>query len=482
MNPRASVVALAFALAAAPAQADPSSTILRELAWAGADTPGCAVAVERDEVRLATVATGLAELEHGAPITAETVFEAGSVAKQFTAAAIVLLAQDGKLRLDDSVRKWFPELPAYADGITIERLLNHTNGLRDWGSLYAMAGWPRTTRAYTQADALDMIVRQTAANFPAGAEWSYGNSGYTLAALLVERASGKTLAAFTAERLFAPLGMSSTRWRDDFRAVIKGRAVAYQPAAGGWAQLAPFEDTHGHGGLLTTVGDLLVWNRALEADRFGLGSGLAKRGVLNDGAPTGYGLGLFLDDRPGRREVAHGWATAALSDQPGRREVSHGGATAGYRAFVGRHWAAGSNGPPVSTAVLCNSTSADAAKIARAAVDGVLGHAPAQAPPAPSAASAGPPPARAFDPTLAGRWRSDELGATLILGSAADGALSVGIDRRPGRETTMRPIGPDAWTGAGVTLRAVRWGRGAVVAVTLTDARVRELRLTRETD
>lgn len=530
------ILALAGGASAQQPAAGASEVVERALAWAGSATPGCAVAVERGGVRLATVVRGLAELEHGAPLTPDSVFEAGSVAKQFTAAAIVLLAEDGRLSLDDDVRRWFPELPDYGRRMTVRMLLDHTSGLRDWGSLYDLAGWPRTTRVYTQADALDSIARQTALNYEPGAEWSYTNSGYNLAALLVERAGGETLAAFTRRRLFEPLGMHKSGWRDDFRATVAARAVAYRKApSGAYEQLMPFEHAHGNGGLLTTVGDLLIWNRALDENRFGLGEALTVRTRLNDGGSTRYGLGVFLET------------------PPGRREVSHGGATAGYRAFAGRHWengVSGVTGALVSTAVLCNAAEADAAGLARAAVDAVLpiqiasyprGARPATAPTvsgvfvdertgrplqlavagervaadgraveargdrwmlgddeivfrrdgsferrsvdgARTVYRVGASPALTTEPALLGRWRSREIDATYVVAAGAAGALTVSIERRPGSATAFQPVYRDAWQGGGRLLRAIRDGRGRVTALSLGEARVRDLRLSRAPD
>ena len=135
-------------------------------------------------------AYGGADLEHDVPITIDTIFEAGSVSKQFTAAAVVLLARAGKLSLDDEVRKYVPELPDFGAPITIRQLLQHTSGLRDWGNLAALAGWPRTTRIHTHAHVLDLLSHQHGLNFPPGTRWSYTNSGYNLAAIIVSRVSG----------------------------------------------------------------------------------------------------------------------------------------------------------------------------------------------------------------------------------------------------------------------------------------------------
>src|SRR5712691_10743527 len=129
----------------------------------------------------------MADLEHDVKITPDTIFEAGSVSKQFTAASVLLLAREGKLSIDDPVRKYIPELPDYGMPLTIRHMLNHTSGLRDWGSVESIAGWPRTSRVYTHAHVLDIMSRQKSLNFTPGTQWSYSNTGFNLAAILVSR-------------------------------------------------------------------------------------------------------------------------------------------------------------------------------------------------------------------------------------------------------------------------------------------------------
>jgi CubicO group peptidase (beta-lactamase class C family) len=132
-------------------------------------------------------------------------------------------------------------VPDYGAPLTIRHMLNHTSGLRDWGSVAAIGGWPRTTRAYTHAHVLDIVSRQHALNFPSGTRYSYSNSGYNLAAILVARVSGMSFAEFSQQRLFGPLGMTRTSWRDDHRRVVKDRAVAYADEGGTFRTLMPFE-------------------------------------------------------------------------------------------------------------------------------------------------------------------------------------------------------------------------------------------------
>jgi CubicO group peptidase (beta-lactamase class C family) len=336
---------IAIAPAAARAQgsppADSAAAVDRIFAsWNTRQSPGCAVGVARNGQPVLERAYGMANLEYDVPNTPATIFEAGSVSKQFTAAAVVLLAQQGKLSLDDEVSKYIPELPDYETPVTIRQMLHHTSGLRDWGTMAAAMGWPRGTRVHTHAHVLDIVSRQESLNYPAGAEYLYSNTNYNLAAIIVERVSGMPFAEFTRKNLFEPLGMTNTQWRDDYTRIVKGRATAYgRGQKGGWALEMPFENVHGNGGLLTTVGDLLTWNENFVRPRVG-GVGftrdLQEKGRLNNGREISYALGLVV------------------STYQGVPEVSHTGATAGYRAFLARYPA-----QHLSIAVLCNAGNAN---------------------------------------------------------------------------------------------------------------------------
>jgi CubicO group peptidase (beta-lactamase class C family) len=313
------------------------------------DSPGCAVGATIDGATVLSAAYGMADLEHNVPLTPQSVFEAGSVSKQFTAGAVLLLVQQGKLSLDDPIRKYIPEVPAYEQPITIRNLINHTSGLRDWGSVEAIAGWPRTTRVYTHANVLEIVSRQRALNYPPGADYSYSNTGFNLAAMLVAKVSGKPFPQFTREAIFDPLDMSSTQWRDDFQRIVPNRSIAYSKDHGTLKMLMPFEDVYGNGGLLTTVGDLLRWNRNFTDAKVGGRSFVEaqhQQGRLNDGRTIAYAAGLMV-----------------LSWR-GIREVSHSGSTAGYRAWLGRYPDLG-----LSVAVLCNVDSADATALGHQVAD-----------------------------------------------------------------------------------------------------------------
>lgn len=315
-------------------------------------TPGCAVGVSAEGTRALARGYGMADLEHDVPIAADTIFEAGSVSKQFTAAAVLLLARDGKLSIDDPVKTYVPELPDYGKPLLIRHILNHTSGLRDWGSVAAIAGWPRTTRVHTHGHVLDIVSRQEALNFAPGSRWSYSNTGFNLAAIVVSRVSGVSFADFTRDRLFAPLGMTDTSWRDDYTRIVKRRAIAYAEKDGVFHTDMPFENVHGNGGLLTTVGDLLKWNRNFSSPTVGDAAFVALQqqpGRFNDGRAHDYAFGLYVGTRQGLREVYHS------------------GSTAGYSAFLTRFPDRG-----VSVAVLCN-VSTNATRLAHAVADQYLG-------------------------------------------------------------------------------------------------------------
>ncbi|HEX6975521.1 MAG TPA: serine hydrolase domain-containing protein, partial [Vicinamibacterales bacterium] len=405
----AGAVALGGQAAVAPSPALAVNAIFS--GWS-TTTPGCAVGVGVGGKPVLTRGYGMADLEHDVANDADTIFEAGSVSKQFTAAAVLLLARDGKLSLDDPVRQYIPELPAYARGsgaaapqalsagggpdygvpLTIRHMLTHTSGLRDWGEVAGIAGWPRGTRVHTHAHVLDIVSRQKALNFTPGTIWSYSNTGYNLAVIIVSRVSGKSFADFSRERIFQPLGMTHTSWRDDYTRIVKHRAIAYERAADGYHEDMPFENVHGNGGLLTTVGDLLRWNENFVSPVVGDKAFVTEqqtRGHFSDGREHEYGLGLYV--RP----------------YHGVLEVGHSGSTAGYRAYLARY-------PErhVSVAVLCNAANANATQFAHAVADLYLGNA-VTAPASAAAGGRGPAqsvatlaPAKLAE--YAGRYVSDE--------------------------------------------------------------------------
>ncbi|CAN5391012.1 hypothetical protein BH10ACI2_BH10ACI2_07660 [soil metagenome] len=331
--------------------------VIATVAAKASAAPGCAIGVSLDGKSVYERAFGMADLEYSIPNTAQTIFESGSVAKQFTAASIVLLSLEGKLKLDDPVNKYITELPDYGAPLTIRHLMNHTGGVRDWGTVLSLTGFGRGDRVVSQDLAMDVIVHQRGLDFTPGAEYSYSNSGYTLLSTIVERVSKQTLPVFTAERFFKPIGMTNTTWRDDYQRIVPGRAQAYaQQGTGPWRLEMPFMNVYGNGGMLTTVGDWLKWNAMFESRSMGakLVDEMETTGVLNDGRKIAYALGISVNTYNGQRQVAHS------------------GSTAGYTTYLARY-----PNLKMSVAVLCNAASANPTALAHSVVDGVIGPPPA---------------------------------------------------------------------------------------------------------
>lgn len=281
--------------------------------------PGAELAISRNGQVIFSKAWGMADLEHNVPLTTNSLSEAGSVSKQFTAAAILLLEQQGKLSLDDDVRKHIPELPDYGKVITLRHMMQHTSGLKDWGSVMELAGWGRGSRAYSNEYALYVVSKQESLNNNPGDEYIYSNSNYNLLAVIVQRVTGLTLATFTERNIFQPAGMKHTEWRANYRKVVKDRAIAYSKSGQLYYTNMPNENAYGNGGLLTTAEDLLAWNHYYLSGKFGNPSLLPDQTAtrkLNNGRANNYAAGLVTDS-------INGW-----------KAISHTGATAGYRAYL----------------------------------------------------------------------------------------------------------------------------------------------------
>ena len=370
--------------------------------WDSHASAGCAVGVVHEGLVVLEEAYGMADLEHGIPNTPETIFEGGSLSKQFTAAAVVLLALDGELSLDDDIRKYVPELPDYGETITLHHLMTHTSGLRDWGSVAGISGWGREDRSHDHADVLDILSRQSALNFGPGHEYSYSNSGYNLLAIVVGRVSGMSFADFSRERIFEPLGLRDTQWRDDYRRIVPGRSTAYDATDdGSWEINRPIEYVHGNGGILTTVGDLGIWSQALEDGRLGgpeFVEMMHRRGRLDDGSAIVYAGGLRIEP------------------YMGVPSVTHTGSTAGYRAFLGRY-----PEQELSVAMLCNASDAPTSGNGRAVARIYLGDAVQEPQPNVAVGAVDGPGLRAF----AGLYADPVTGEPVEL-ELEDGSLTEG--------------------------------------------------------
>jgi len=273
------------------------------------DTPGCALGVVRDGEFIYKKGYGTASLELGVPITPQSVFYMGSVSKQFTAASVVLAAEQGFLSLDDDVRKYVSELPSYSKTITLREMLHHTSGFRDILGLLLLAG-RNFEDIHPTPELLDLLSRQKALNYEPGNEYLYSNTNFFLMSVVIKRATGKPLSQFAAENIFKPLGMTHTRFYDDHTVVVPGRVPAYEPLPGGGFRIdwSTNFDKIGDGGLMSSVDDLLLWDRNFYANKLGKGTLLKEmqtQGVLNNGKQIEYALGLFISTYRGLPIVAH---------------------------------------------------------------------------------------------------------------------------------------------------------------------------------
>ena len=309
---------------------------------------------------------------------------------------------------------------------------------------------------------LDIVSRQHSLNFTPGSQYSYSNSGYNLAAIIVSRVSGKTFAEFSQERLFKPLGMTHTSWRDDFTRIVRNRAIAYSEGRDGQFQMdMPFENVHGNGGLLTTVGDLLKWNENFVSPKVGDPAFVREQqetGRFNDGRPQQYALGLVI------------------GQYRGLRNVSHGGATAGYRAYL----VALSRSAPIGRrTVQCIERHRHA--VCPAVADMYLGFGVEGRAAAPAAPQPGPK--DTFHPTakelgaFAGTYSSDEAETTFV--AAMDGETLV-LKRRPDTVLKLRPTTTDTFAAQPLGIvKFLRDTAGRVNGMSVSRDRVFDMRFTR---
>ena len=430
-------IGLLAAAAVFPGRAQPEGAEARVDAifapWTGPATPGCAVAVMEGGELLFAKGYGAANLEYDIPITPSTVFHVASVSKQFTALALGLLVAEGKVAWDDDIRRYVPELPDFGAPITLRQLAHHTSGIRDQWALLQMAGWRWEGDVIRQSDVLDLLSRQTALNFPSGTDYVYSNSGYTLLAVVIERVSGQTLRAFTDARLFRPLGMTHTTFRDDHTMLLRNRAYAYaRDGFGSYRLSIPDFAIAGATSLFTTVEDLAHWNRNFGSGEVGgraVVSQLQQRGALGDGAQLSYAFGL-----------AHG-------THRGRRTIGHGGTDAAYRSEFLRF-----PDEDAAVAVLCNTGAADPGRLARD-IAGIF------LPPPPNIA--GPLRGKTGRPA-ADRGLAPDPGPAAGARPPLEPADVVGYYRRPGNDVPLRVVsrGDELALVAGGAERPLRQAAG----------------------
>jgi CubicO group peptidase (beta-lactamase class C family) len=385
-------------------------------------SPGCSLGVIRDGAFVYSKGYGLASVELGVPLSPSSVFYMASVSKQFTAASIVLAAEQGLLSLDDEIHKYIPELPDYGQPVTLRQMLHHTSGFRDYLDLLALSGG-NILDVHTTPELMDLISRQKALNFAPGTESRYSNTNYFLLAEVIKRATHKPLSVFAEENIFRPLSMSHTRFYDDRNVVLPGRVPAYGPGGGdshhvGWSTNF---DGVGDGGLMSSVDDLLLWDRNFYDNRLGKGTLLKElltRGILNNGKPIDYALGL------------------QIGSYRGLPTIEHGGSLFGYRTEILRF-----PEQRFSVICLCNLASANVSALSRSIADLYL---KLSAPPARSTEKVVEEKTAAAEVrTLEGRYQNLQ-DHSVVQFSVADNTLRVfGMDlKRVGHNRFVTPVGP----------------------------------------
>lgn len=289
--------------------------------WDKPDSPGASLAVIHNGEIIYKKGYGSANLEYDIPITPSTVFHVASVSKQFTAFAVAMLAQQGKLSLTDDIRRHLPEVPDFGKTITIQHLIHHISGMRDQWELLAMAGW-RLDDVITREHILKMVKNQKELNFEPGEQYLYCNTGFTLLAEIVARVTGKSFREWTQENIFKPLGMSNTQFYDDHEIIVKNRAYSYVPVRdNGFKKRRLNYANVGATSLFTTAEDMAKWVNNFDDGRVGgaeVIEQMHEQGVLNDGKKISYAFGLII------------------GEYKGLKTVSHSGGDAGYRSYVVR--------------------------------------------------------------------------------------------------------------------------------------------------
>ena len=433
--------------------------------WDRTDSPGCALGVIQDGQFTYRRGYGMANLEYNVPISSVSVFYIGSTSKQFVAASIMLAAEQGHLSLDDDIRRYVPEIPDYGKTITVRHLLHHTSGLRDYLTLWSLAG-ENIEDIHTPDDALQMIARQKALNFQPGDQYLYSNSGYFLLSVIIERTSGKSLPEFARDNIFEPLGMSHTHFHDDHTHLVKNRAMGHLTRSDGSIALNMSNFALvGSGGLYTSVDDLLLWDRNYYHNKLGRGGLIDRmlvRGVLNNGDTLRYAAAL------------------QIGEYKGLKTIEHGGALGGYRAQLLRF-----PDQRFSVVCLCNLAPMNPTALAYQVADLYLADELEVPPEAPVEEEAAEPRraterAEPFQPTATqmaeypGSYYSEELDATWELTIRQNALYVVGV------ESPLSPTESDVFRLGGIALRFVRDAEGRIAGLNLDAGRVRGIGFVRK--
>ena len=278
-------------------------------------TPGGAIAITRNSEVIFKKAYGMSNLEYNVPVTTQTIFHIASESKKYTAFAILLLQQQGKLSIDDDIRTHLPYVPDFGKKITIRHLINQTSGLRDQWQLLTAAGW-QMDDVITQDHIIRLVSKQKQLNFSPGETYMYSNTGYTLLAEIVKKVSGRTLREYCQLYIFQPLGMSNTHFHDNYLELVKNRAYSYAPdAVGGYQHEVLNYSTVGATSLLTTVEDEAKWILNYKSAAVGgrnVVDQMLEKTKLNDGREMAYAFGLIVSDYKGYKRVGHSGSDAGF--------------------------------------------------------------------------------------------------------------------------------------------------------------------------
>lgn len=349
------IATAAFQVAGQPLKSESIQKIDKLFAqWNAPTNPGCAVAVVSKGQTVYQKCFGEANLEHQIPITSETVFDACSAAKEFTALAVQLLVTAGKCQLDDPLVKYVPEMSKVGGAITLEQLLHHTSGIRDAADLACALGG-RDEDVLTTADALWLLTHQRTLNFEPGTQYLYSNSDYILLALVVQRICGRPFAEFINDEIFTPLGMSHSRMLNDHSLMVQHRAESYKTAhAGGFRRVSVNDGFSGDGGLFTTISDMERWDKNFDGQPIGgreTLDRLIEPGVLKNGTKIHYASGLVV------------------SKEGDLTTIGHNGGAGGYRATFLRF-----PEKRLSVILLANVSNVQTDRLARRTAEIILGN------------------------------------------------------------------------------------------------------------
>jgi CubicO group peptidase (beta-lactamase class C family) len=449
-----------ISLAVADEQTDRVDKLFAQ--WDRPDSPGCALAIIENGKIVYERGHGMANLELNISISPKSVFYIGSCSKQFTAMCIALLAKQGKLSLDDDVRKYVPEFPDYGTPISIQHLIHHTSGLRDYLTLLDIAGLP--FGYFHKDDVLELLARQKELNFKPGEEFLYSNSGYFLLAIIIERASGKSLREFAEENIFNPLGMKNSHFHDDYTTIINNRASGYFPEAGGkFKNFISTFDCVGSGGLYSTVEDLFLWDQNFyqqKVDDRDLMNLIQTPGTLNNGEKLNYAFGL------------------TIGSYKGLKTVEHGGALEGYRANILRF-------PEQNFSVIClsNLSSFNPARLCHQVADIYLADLLKEEKPKPKEKPATYEAREIVTQTpeqlseYQGDYFSEELGVTFKL-VLKEGKLY--FAHKNAAKSPLSPTLRDRFSVRGFDLNFIRDAENKISAFSLNARRVRNLRFNKK--